>query len=308
MSKIVAVTGATGYLGKFVVPLLFERGVHVRALARPTSDRSGFHPEIEWVLGDVVEQASTRKLVAKTDAVVHLAYTHTPGRYRGGEGTDLAAWMNANLGGTFDLLLAARNAGVPQFVFLSSRAVFSRTEPARVLDETHPTSPDTHYGAYKAAVESMLCSFAAVEGMRTSAIRATGVYGMIWPVERSKWWNLVRQVIAGEPIYSASGGTEVHGKDVANTIWACLENPEHAPDLIHLSDLYVTDRRVVELARNASNLPGPLPALPGSPMANALACPRLSELGIALGGEALLAQTVADLVNAVQNSAQTLLA
>ena len=59
-------------------------------------------------------------------------------------------------------------------IVLRCRAVFSRTEPGRMLDETHPISPNTHYGAYKVAVEALLRSFAAVEGMSTTAVRATG--------------------------------------------------------------------------------------------------------------------------------------
>ena len=146
----------------------WREGAHVRALTRPTSDRSRFSPGLEWVLGDLTDAESRQSLVRDVDAVVHLAYGHIPGRYRGGEGDNLAEWLDTNLKGSIDLLIAARDAHVPQFIFLSSRAVFSRTEEGRILDETHPTSPDTHYGAYKVAVESMMKSFAAVEGMCTN--------------------------------------------------------------------------------------------------------------------------------------------
>lgn len=298
MKTTVAVTGATGYVGKFVVPRLLEKGFFVRALARPDSDRKGFNERVVWVRGDMTTGAVGRKLVDGVDAVVHLAYSHLPGRYRGGEGADLGGWLNANLNASVQLLLAARNAGVKQFIFLSSRAVFSETEPGRVLDESHPTSPDTHYGAYKVAVEALLRSFGAVEGMRTTAIRATGIYGLTWPVEQSKWWNLVSACLAGEKINSNRGGTEVHGRDLAKTVCALLESPKQAPDLLHLSDLYVTHRQIAQLVQKASNRPVLLPPPPQSEPQNVLACPRLHLMGITLGGRALLTKTVGELVNA----------
>ncbi|MBV7327608.1 NAD(P)-dependent oxidoreductase [Chloroflexi bacterium TSY] len=304
MPKSIAVTGATGIVGKFVVPELLQQGASVRALARPTSDRRGFSPQVEWVFGDLADPTARQTLVHGVDAVVHLAYQHVPGRYRGGEGDDLAQWLELNLTGTIQLLLATRDAQVAQFIFLSSRAVFSNTEPGRVLDETHPISPDTHYGAYKAAVEALLRSFTHVEGMQTTSVRATGIYGIIWPIERSKWWNLVRDAVMGKPIETIRGGTEVHGQDVARTVWALIDQPATAPEIVHLSDLYVTTREIVALARRYArsqvNDSGSLPPLPQTAPSNILVSTHLDNLGIRLGGQPLLEKTIAELVKSVK--------
>ncbi|HEX2620122.1 MAG TPA: NAD(P)-dependent oxidoreductase, partial [Phototrophicaceae bacterium] len=275
----VAITGATGYVGRFVVAELQRHGVQIRALARPQSSREGFDGPIGWIEGDLRSVDRFPALVDGVDAVIHLAYEHVPGRYRGGEGDNLDTWLDANLNGSLKLLTAARDAGVKRFVFLSSRAVFSKTESGRVLDETHPVSPDTHYGAYKVAVEAFLQSFAHTGDMKTCSIRSTGVYGMTYPVERSKWWNLIQTVVNGEPVIAgdARGGTEVHGDDVARVIWSWLTQSDTraAADVIHLSDLYVTHREVVRLARELvtqalANCPGELPALPVKPPENQL--------------------------------------
>jgi nucleoside-diphosphate-sugar epimerase len=277
---------------------LHRHGVRVRALARPESNRDGFTGVIEWIVGDLRSPDAMAQLVRGTDAVVHLAYEHVPGRYRGGEGDNLADWLDANVNGSLRLLLTARDAGVKRFIFLSSRAVFSQTLPGRELDETHPTTPDTHYGAYKAAVESFLRSFAHTEGLQTCTIRATGVYGLTWPPEKSKWWSLVQAVLNDEQITSSGGGTEVHGEDVARVIWRLLEAPSLTVDTVHMSDLYVTHRDVVRLARAFAGIPGDLPPAPQSPPTNVLVSRSLAELGVTLGGVPALEATIAALVAA----------
>lgn len=295
---IIALTGATGYVGRFVVAELQQQGYAIRALARPESDRTGLDG-IEWISGDLRESASRKALVTGADAVIHLAYAHIPGRYRGGEGDDLQAWLDVNLHSSLQLLFDSRDAGVRRFLFLSSRAVFSRTEPGRVLDETHPTSPDSHYGAYKAAVEAFMHSTAQISDIETCTIRATGVYGLTHPPERTKWWKLITAVldVDDEPITSSGGGTEVHGADVARTVAALLALPELPFDTVHLSDLYITHHDVVRIAREITGRDGPLPPMPANPPSNILVSRHLPQIGITLGGQALLESTIAELIH-----------
>ena len=297
MSEIIAVTGATGYVGRFVVNHLLEQGEYIRGLTRPSSNRGGFVGEIEWVNGSLSSHAALEALVRDATTVIHLAYDHIPGKYRGGEGNDLAQWLDSNLYGSLDLLQQASAAQVPKFIFLSSRAVFSHTLEGRQLDETHPTSPDTYYGAYKAAVEAFLYSIAHQTGMHTVSIRATGVYGITYPIQRSKWWSLVQNVLDYHPITTKRGGTEVHGQDIARVIWAWIENPPPKADIIHLSDLYLTTQEIVQKIRQYTGIPGDIPDAPNSPPQNLLVCNRITEMGINLGGTALLEKTLQDLVH-----------
>jgi nucleoside-diphosphate-sugar epimerase len=298
---LVALTGATGYVGHFVIAELQRQGMAIRALSRPQSDRSGFAAPIEWIDGDLRDAEARRKLVMGANAVIHLAYEHVSGKYRGGEGSDLQAWLDANLNGSLQLLLDARDAQVERFLFLSSRAVFSRTEPGRILDETHPTSPDSHYGAYKAAVEAFMQSVTHVDGMQTCSIRATGVYGITKPIERTKWWNLIRAVVNDESITSTGGGTEVHGADVARTISALLTCAQIPFSVVHLSDLYVTHREVVHIARQITGRSGELPPSPEKPPQNVMVSRHLDRLGIKLGGRPQLEATIAEMIRPAQS-------
>lgn len=300
---IVAITGATGYVGRFVMDDLQQHGALVRALARPGSDRSGFAAAVDWVEGDIRSEVALRALVQGVEAVVHLAYEHTPGRYRDGEGADPLSWLDANVMGSLRLLVLAAEAGARRFVFLSSRAVFSRTEDGRLLDEAHPLSPDSHYGAYKAAVEAFLHSFQRQNDMLTFAVRATGVYGVTRPVERSKWWNLIVRALAGEVDFPQRGGTEVFAGDVSRVVWALMQRPDadlDGIDVIHLSDLYVTNADIVRIARRVAGLPDEHGKIAASSPENALESRNLRRLGIQLGGVAALEDAVAQMVRTAQ--------
>ena len=98
------------------------------------------------------------------------------------------------------------------------------------------------------------------------------------------------------------GGTEVYGGDVARVIGHLLTNPAVRPlpgvDIVHLSDLYVTQRDIVQLVRKISGHAGEMPTEPTSQPANPLVCRRLNELGIVLGGRSMLEKAVTDLVDA----------
>ena len=66
-------------------------------------------------------------------------------------------------------------AGVGQFLFVSSVAVYHEILPDRKLDENHPTWPSSLYGAYKAAVEPHLKAYHVTYGMNTSSWRPAAI-------------------------------------------------------------------------------------------------------------------------------------
>ena len=111
---IVAVTGATGFVGRHILDGLLRREHEVRALVRDPSrhgwlsDRSG----VEVVAGALEDQEALRRLVAGAGAVVHLVGIIVEvGR---------ATFERVHVEGTSRLLAAARGAGVPRFVHMSA--------------------------------------------------------------------------------------------------------------------------------------------------------------------------------------------
>ena len=293
---IVAVTGATGYVGRFIVKRLIDEGASVRAWRRPSSDLTGLPQEIEWIEGKLGSEESADALVEGADALVHAALSHVPGRYRGGEGEDPARFWQLNVDGSAALLRAAQDAGVRRAVVLSSRAVFGRNTRGPIADDQEP-SPDTHYGAVKAELEAFIKKFA--KDWPACALRPTGVYGMVDPAARSKWFSLIGDVLDGTAI-PARAGTEVHGDDVASAAWALLQAPSDAVAgrAFNCSDIVVSHREIVELVRRIANLAGPLPE-EGELPAAIMRTDGLASLGVTFGGRALFERTIAELVAAV---------
>lgn len=297
---IVAVTGASGYVGRFVVSELLHHGVAVRALARRTTDRSGFDAPLAWVEGDLLEPDGFDRFVDGADALVHAALVHVPGRYRGGEGEDAARFVAANLWGSLELMAAARRRGVGRCVFLSSRAVYGAAATLRWVSEADAVAPDTLYGACKASVEAFVSSFGWGAGWQACALRPTGVYGLAYPAERSKWYGLVRSVLCEEEQADGHAGTEVHGSDLAQSVWLLLQSGDVAGRVFNCSDIYVSHREIAELVQSMSGSRGPLPPPPAARSGNVMATQRLERLGLRFSGRHRLENTVAELIAAVR--------
>jgi nucleoside-diphosphate-sugar epimerase len=294
---IVAVTGATGYLGYFLLHALARDGITVRAWRRRSSDLTGLPDGIEWIEGDLGSRDSMRALVEGADALVHAALDHAPGRYRGGEGGDLAASLMKNVGGGLALLAEAQAAGLARAIVASSRAALDGHVAEGLVGDDALPAPTTHYGAAKAALEAFGASFSA-DGFPVAAIRPTGIYGFRQPPEKSKWWDLVGQALRGETV-PARSATEVHGADVAMAVLALLAAPAEriAGRAFNLSDMVVSNREILELVQKEAGVAGPLPEAGPLPRVT-MRCDAIAALGVRFGGRALLENTVKAIVAA----------
>ncbi|MCA9250620.1 MAG: NAD(P)-dependent oxidoreductase [Phycisphaerae bacterium] len=293
----IAVTGASGFLGRYIVNHLIDEGHSCRCWCRPTSSREGVTADgCEWIEGELGSAEACRSLVGGfdgvegVDAVVHSALHHPGGGFRGGEG-DLVEFCQKNLVGTIQLIETARLAGVGRFVFISTCAVHEVILDDRPLDEAHPLWPLSHYGAHKAALEKFVHSYGLGHNYNICALRPTGIYGLATPPEQSKWYNLVQKVANGQNIASSRGGKEVHAHDVARAVGILLSAEGTAGQSYNCYDMYISEQKVAEIAKRLTGSRSQIKPMQKTPK-HQIETKKLRALGMKFGGDELLEQTV----------------
>lgn len=296
-----AITGATGFLGRYIVCAALEAGHTCRCWYRTEQSRARLEDldsGIEWVHGELRRADAAFELVRGCDALVHAALYRAGSTFRGGEG-DLLTFADKNVLGSLELFEAAFHQDVPRVVYISSCAVHERILDDRPLDEKHPLWPLTHYGAHKASVEKFIHSYGYGEERAICALRPTGIYGVANPPRASKWFDLVQRVVRGEPVVCRRGGKEVHAADVAKAVLLLLQAPEEAirGEAFNCYDRYVSE---YDVATIAGELVGHAPLIEGAPTRpkHQIVTEKLRRLGMTFGGEPLLRQTIAELVAA----------
>lgn len=166
MSATVLVTGATGFIGRHLVPELLAHGFGVRvALHRPGPDLAVGVTAV--TIGDLTDEVDWRSALVDVDAVVHLAgLAHT-----GGD-TPEAAYDRVNRWASVRLAAAARDAGA-RFAFVSSVRAQTGPTAAGTLSEESPATPTDAYGRSKLAAEREIAAL----GGPFVILRPTLVYG-----------------------------------------------------------------------------------------------------------------------------------
>lgn len=254
---MIALTGATGLVGRFLL-----------TLADMTLGRSPGHlPHRPWELTGASPDLSG------VTTLIHAAFAHVPGKYRGGEGDDPDGFLRANLDGSRRLFDAAARAGVQRVIFLSSRAVFDGLPDDTSLTEDRTPAPDSLYGQVKAEAEAHLAALP----LTGQSLRATGLYG---PGPGHKWTGLFADYLAGRAV-APRRGTELHGGDLAAACRLLLESRETGA--FHASDLLLDRHDLLTEVRALTGCPHPPP--PCSDRAvNPLICQRLPAMGWRPGG------------------------
>ncbi len=258
---MIALTGATGLVGRWLLPLA-DLTLGRTAGPRPHRpyDLTGPAPDLHGIT-----------------TLIHAAFSHVPGKYRGGEGDDPQGFLTANLDGTRRLFDAAAYAGVERILFLSSRAVFDGLPPGTPLPETRPPEPRSLYGQVKLQAEEHLATL-PLTGL---SLRATGIYG---PGADHKWQGLFADYLAGRPV-APRRATEVHGADLAAAVRLLLTETTGGP--VHVSDLLLDRHDLLAEVKRLTGCPHPPPPRATDPV-SALECARLTALGWQPGGMARL--------------------
>jgi len=164
----VLLTGASGFVGRHLLPSLTEAGHAVRAAVRPSS-RIPSEKGIEIVhIRNFEDGVDWTPVLSGVGAVVHLAaLAHTP------QGVTDQHYDLINRATTEALARAAAKAGVAHFIFVSSIRAQSGPSADHILDETDEPHPVDAYGRSKLAAEAAV----AAAGIPCTIFRPVLVYG-----------------------------------------------------------------------------------------------------------------------------------
>ncbi len=216
------VTGATGFVGSAVARALLGRGLPLRLLVRPGSDRRNIQDlPAELVEGDLRDPASLAAAVAGCIYVVHVA-------------ADYRLWvpkpapmLEANVTGTRELLRSARDAGVQRIVYCSSVAALGLVGDGTPGTEDTPVHEEALIGVYKRSkylAEQEVRRLAREEEVPVVIVNPSAPIGPrdIKPTPTGK---MVLDAAAGRmPAYVDTGLNVVHVDDVATGHVLALEH------------------------------------------------------------------------------------
>ncbi len=294
-----AVTGGTGLVGRWIVQDLARRRQSVTVFSRRAPPPGACPAQLAHQPYDLGQPPPD---LHGYGGVVHAAFDHVPGRYRGGEGAAPAQFVARNRDAALRLFETAQAAGVGQAVFLSSRAVLGDYPPGTLLTEDLPARPDTLYGEVKAEVETALTALHR-PGFTTLSLRATGVYGPAGPGQRHKWADMIAAHRAGDT-QNPRIGTEVHGADLADALWRAVQDGRHR--LVHVSDFLLDRHDLLAAVNRGTGCKTPCPAPSDPATVSALDCTRLHALGWRpkgrAGFEAALPELIAQSVPQASNT------
>ena len=295
------VTGATGFVGGELIHQLLDDGHELRLWHRnetPTSPltklKQQFGDRVELLQGQLGEGREA-EAVESCNAVVHTALWRE-GRSFQQAPENLLEYLEVNLMGSIRLIEAAIHQRAERFVYLSTCAVHDKILDDRALDEKHPLWAKTHYGAHKAAVEKFVHSFGLGSGFPICALRPCGIYGIASPVEHSKWFDLIADVVAGRTVQPTGGGKEVHVSDVAKAIRVLLAAPADsiAGEAFSCCDAFYSHHDVATLAKRVTASSAEILGSRKSPK-HSIETSKIQSLGMKFSGMPAFEQTVSDI-------------
>lgn len=253
VSPSVIVTGAGGWLGRNLVRRLAEDRSRIRCLVHDPVEATLLEvvsPSVEPVVGDVRDSEVLARLFdGMTGATVfHAAgVIHPDGKTR--------QLFDVNVGGTGEMLDAARRAGSGRVVHVSSNSPFgANPSPEHRFTEDSPTNPYLAYGESKLEAERLVQRVHQRGDLETVILRPPWFYGPHQPERQTTWLRTVRRgrfPLVGDGTNRRSmvfTGNLVHGLLRAEVASAAPGNAYWIADAepYAMSDVLETVRRALE--------------------------------------------------------------
>jgi UDP-glucose-4-epimerase GalE len=188
----ILVTGGAGYIGSHTVRLLRETGRDVVVLDSLELGHEQSLLGADLVVGDIADQDLVTNLCRerKVSSVIHFAAYKSVGESM----TDPFRYFSNNVNGSTMLIEAVAAAGVEQFVFSSSAAVYGSPERVPVTEDL-PTRPESVYAETKLMIEHVLRWVGETRGMRSVCLRYFNAAGASFDSRIGEDWSVTTNLV-----------------------------------------------------------------------------------------------------------------
>lgn len=228
----VAVTGATGFVGRHLIPALIQAGHVVRCAVTQ---------KVEWldaeqvVIARMEDQADWSQVLDGIEVVIHLAArVHV---MKDKSASPLDEFCKINSTATQNLATQAAQMGVKRFIFLSSIKVNGEcTQKGAPFTETCVSAPEDAYGQSKLLAEQLLFTISHNTGMQVVILRPPLIYG---PGVKANFLKMMGLVNKELPLPFASIDNRrsfVYVENLVSAIGFVIENPQAANQVFLVSD------------------------------------------------------------------------
>lgn len=220
--KRVLVTGGSGFVGRYCLQDLLDRGYEVHAIAT----RPGAHSGVQWHAVNLLDDVQTSDVIREIHAthLLHLAWVTQPGRYA--TTIDNLDWLAVSL----RLMKTFHEAGGERIVMAGTCAEYDWSD-GFCSEATTPLNPSTLYGRCKVSLQTTLADFAR----QTKASHAWGrlffMYGPHAHLARMPG-SVIESLLRGEPALCSHGEQIrdfLHIRDAANALVTLLESDLQGP-------------------------------------------------------------------------------
>lgn len=254
---IVFITGANGFIGSHLVPILSKRGHSLLCLLRDPSRAGVALQGATLVRGDVTDRDSMREPMRGADAVIHLAGWYTLGY------VDQARMRTINVEGTRNTLELAVELGVKKIIHVSTVGVFGNTR-GRIVDETYrvpQTELASEYEKTKWAAHYGIAEPLQKRGAPIIIVQPGGTMGV---GDTSPITGLYDLYFRRTPamIGAKSGITWAHVDDIAEGMALALESGRVGEAYI-VAGPSLTYRDAMQMWEKITGIPMPKIWLPG---------------------------------------------
>ncbi len=219
----IAVTGATGFLGKYLVRELEMRNYDVVVIARPQENANMLFSRNIKIFVSNYSEHSLNEALHSVDVVIHLA---AQTMQRNTHPLKVSSFYNANVNLTENLLLAATTNKVAKVIQMSSNSVYSSANSLPYQEDDHPI-PSTIYGVSKLYAEKLGEYIGSKTGLNVISLRLARLFGF-GERESVVFTKFMKLAIAKQPLQIwGKGETKVeylYVRDAVSAILTAIEN------------------------------------------------------------------------------------